>query len=103
MTEVVLMEVRDEVALLRLNRPERLNAWTAEMQTRYFDLLEECAERDDVRSIVLTGVGRGFCAGADMQNLQALSSGELIHSSGAHDDRPVTYALGIPKPVIAAI
>ena len=103
MTDVVLLEIRDEVALLRLNRPERLNAWTAEMQTRYFDLLEACAEREDVRAIVLTGVGRGFCAGADMQNLQAISSGDLTHSSGAHDDRPVTYALGIRKPVIAAI
>ena len=103
MTDVVLMEVRDEVALLTLNRPERLNAWTAEMQTRYFDLLEECAEREDVRAIVVTGAGRGFCAGADMQHLEAISSGDLTASTGAHDERPVTYALGIPKPVIAAI
>jgi enoyl-CoA hydratase/carnithine racemase len=103
MTEVVLMDVRDEVALLTLNRPERLNAWTAEMQTRYFDLLDECAEREDVRAIVVTGAGRGFCAGADMQNLEAISSGDLTQSTGAHDERAVTYALGIPKPIIAAI
>jgi enoyl-CoA hydratase/carnithine racemase len=103
MTDVVLMEVRDEVALLTLNRPERLNAWTAEMQARYFDLLDECAERDDVRAIVVTGAGRGFCAGADVQNLEAISSGDLSHSTGAQDERPVTYALGIPKPIIAAI
>jgi enoyl-CoA hydratase/carnithine racemase len=103
MTEVVLMDVRDKVALLTLNRPERLNAWTAEMQTRYFDLLEECAEREDVRAIVVTGAGRGFCAGADMENLSAISSGEFARTSGAHDDRPVTFSLGIPKPVIAAI
>jgi enoyl-CoA hydratase/carnithine racemase len=103
MTDVVLMEIGDQVAVLTLNRPERLNAWTAEMQTTYFDLLDECAERDDVRAIVLTGAGRGFCAGADMQNLEAISSGDLTQSSGAHDERPVTYALGIPKPIIAAI
>jgi len=103
MTEVVLMEARDGVATLTLNRPERLNAWTPEMQTRYFDLLEECTEREDVRAIVVTGAGRGFCAGADMQNLQSISSGDLDVSATAHDERPVTFALGIPKPVIVAI
>jgi enoyl-CoA hydratase/carnithine racemase len=103
MTEVVLIDVRDEIAVLRLNRPERLNAWTPELQTRYFDLLDQCAEREDVRVIVVTGAGRGFCAGADMDNLQSVASGELDSTSGAHDPRPVTYALGIPKPVIAAI
>jgi enoyl-CoA hydratase/carnithine racemase len=103
MTEVVLIDVREEIAVLTLNRPERLNAWTPELQTRYFDLLDECAEREDVRVIVVTGAGRGFCAGADMDNLQSVASGELENTSGAHDPRPVTYALGIPKPVIAAI
>jgi enoyl-CoA hydratase/carnithine racemase len=104
-TEVVLFDVQDDVAVLTFNRPDRLNAWTPELQTRYFDLLDECAEREDVRAIVLTGAGRGFCAGADMQSLQSLSEGEANGSAEAreHDPRPVTYALGIPKPVIAAI
>jgi enoyl-CoA hydratase/carnithine racemase len=101
--DVMLFEVDEDVAVLTFNRPERLNAWTAGMQTRYFDLLDECAEREDVRVIVLTGAGRGFCAGADMGNLEALAGGEASASSTAHDPRPVTYALGIPKPVIAAI
>jgi len=103
MTEVVLFEVQDGVALLTLNRPDRLNAWTPEMQTRYFDLLEECAAREDVRAIVLTGAGRGFCAGADMQNLEQIAGGDGERSTGVHDPRPVTFALGVPKPVIAAI
>src|ERR1700693_1189015 len=103
MTEVVLFDVQDGVALLTLNRPDRLNAWTPEMQTRYFDLLEECSAREDVRAIVLTGAGRGFCAGADMQNLEQIAGGDGERSSGVHDPRPVTFALGVPKPVIAAI
>jgi enoyl-CoA hydratase/carnithine racemase len=103
MSETVLFEVQDEVALLTFNRPDRLNAWVPEMQTRYFDLLEECASRRDVRAIVLTGAGRGFCAGADMQSLEQLAGGDAERDNGTHDARPVTFALTVPKPVIAAI
>ena len=104
MTEVVLMDVQDGVAVLTLNRPDRLNAWTGEMQIAYFDLLEQCAASEDVRAIVVTGAGRGFCAGADMQNLQSLSSGNgSQRTTGDYDARPVTFPLSIEKPVIAAI
>jgi enoyl-CoA hydratase/carnithine racemase len=112
MSEVVLREIEDDVALLTLNRPDRLNAWTPELQTLYFDLLEDCAAREDVRVIVVTGAGRGFCAGADMQHLQAVSSGEIDRAAeaavaatngDAPDTRPVAFPLSIPKPVIAAI
>lgn len=75
MGDVVLFEVDDRVALITFNRPDRLNAWTPELQTRYFDLLKECAGREDVRAIILTGAGRGFCAGADMQHLAELMAG----------------------------
>src|SRR5213080_2780759 len=104
MSDVVLMErVDDGVALLTLNRPDRLNAWTAEMQSAYFDALEDCAARDDVRAVVLTGAGRGFCAGADMANLQAIANEDVAETNGGFDSRPVTFPLSIPKPVIAAI
>jgi enoyl-CoA hydratase/carnithine racemase len=103
MSEVVLIEVDSDVAVLTLNRPERLNAWTGEMQIRYFDLLVGCAGRDDVRAIVVTGAGRGFCAGADMQNLEALAGGNGGATSSAADGRPVTFPLTIPKPIVAAI
>jgi len=103
MTDVVLRDIADGVAVLTFNRPDRLNAWTAEMQKLYFDLLDDCAARGDVRVIVVTGAGRGFCAGADMQNLEALAGGDVGATSAGHDPRPVTYALSIPKPVIAAI
>jgi enoyl-CoA hydratase/carnithine racemase len=101
--DVVLFEIQDDVAVLTFNRPDRLNAWTPELQTRYFDLLEECASRDDVRAIVLTGAGRGFCAGADMQGLEQIAGGDGERPESRPDTRPVTFALGIPKPVIAAI
>jgi enoyl-CoA hydratase/carnithine racemase len=125
MTEVVLKEVHDDgVAVLTLNRPERLNAWTGELEQTYFNLLRECAASADVRVIVVTGAGRGFCAGADMQSLQAIgdvvqgetqngdaTGGEDAHSvSGGNgaapeefEHTPQTFTLSVPKPVIAAI
>lgn len=104
MSEVVGMEVEEGVALLTLNRPERLNAWTAEMERDYFAALEECGSSQQVRAIVVTGAGRGFCAGADMQDLQALGSGELdVAAAEAQERRPQSFPLSIPKPIVAAI
>ena len=74
MDDVVRSEIRDDgVAVLTLNRPDRLNAWTYGMQIALFDLLESCADDERVRVIIITGAGRGFCPGADMEDLTALS------------------------------
>lgn len=112
-----LYEVADRVATITLNRPEKLNAWTATMEQEVRSAVEE-AERDEkVRVIVLTGAGRGFCAGADMSLLTAVASqgvddelARRIQSSGARQEgtrpdfqRKFSYFLGVAKPVIAAI
>ena len=101
MSDVVQRSIDDGVAVLTLNRPDRLNAWTGEMERAYFALLDDCAAREDVRVIVVTGAGRGFCAGADMDDLQAIGSQGI--EAADHDRRPQSHALTIPKPVIAAI
>lgn len=98
--DVVLYEVADHIATITLNRPDRLNAWTGPLGTAYFDALDRAADDPDVRVIVVTGAGRGFCAGADMDMLQGIGSGE---HRGEPEVRPHTYATSIPKPVIAAI
>ena len=103
MSEVVQSSIEDGVAVLTLNRPERLNAWTAEMERSYFDLLAECGERGDVRVIVVTGAGRGFCAGADMEELRSIGDGDLEAAARDRDTRPQAFPLSIPKPIIAAI
>jgi enoyl-CoA hydratase/carnithine racemase len=64
--ETILLEVKDQVATITLNRPERLNAWTTEMAAELSDALSACNERDEVRAVVVTGAGRAFCAGADL-------------------------------------
>jgi enoyl-CoA hydratase/carnithine racemase len=100
-SDVVLSEVSEGVALLTLNRPDRMNAWTGEMEDRYFDLLEEAEADPAVRAIVVTGAGRGFCPGADMDLLQEIGGGGGGGEAG--ERRPVTLPLSIRKPLIGAI
>jgi enoyl-CoA hydratase/carnithine racemase len=100
MSDVVLTEQRGRVRVITFNRPDRLNAWTATLGRAYFDALDAAAADADVRAIVVTGAGRGFCAGADMDTLQGISAGER---DGAPDTRPHSYATTIPKPVVAAV
>lgn len=104
MSDTVLYTAADKVATITLNRPERLNAWTGEMGTAYFDALDRAAADPDVRVIVVTGAGRGFCAGADMDMLQGIgAAGGAGGGGGQAETRQHTHALTIPKPVIAAI
>ena len=97
--QVVLYRVDDGVALVTLNRPDRLNAWTPQMEVAYFDALDAAAADESVRTIVVTGAGRGFCAGADMDALRGLGKGSTWSGSG----RLTTHALSIPKPIVAAV
>jgi len=99
MSDVVLCENRDGVLLLTLNRPDRLNAWTPEIEKRYFGFLAQANDDPTVRAIVVTGAGRGFCAGVDMEALQAIGTGATFDHSG----KPQTFPLTIEKPILAAI
>jgi enoyl-CoA hydratase/carnithine racemase len=97
--DVVLYRVEEGVAVLTLNRPERMNAITPELERRYFELLEEAGRSPEVRVIVVTGAGKGFCAGADVQALADLGAGRGWEGAG----RPQIFPTGIPKPIVAAI
>lgn len=103
MSDAVLYEVSDNTALITLNRPERLNAWNSEIHQGYFDSLDRAGADPDVRVIVVTGAGRGFCAGADMDVLQGIESGGGGDDGGEPDLRNHTHAMTIPKPIIAAV
>ena len=96
---VVLQERRDGVLLLTLNRPSRLNAWTDALEDEYFAILAAADADPEVRAVVLTGAGRGFCAGADLDDLEraAADSGTQARSL------PRSYPLTFRKPLIAAI
>ncbi len=115
--EETLYEVADRVATITLNRPDRLNAWTSVMEQEVRFAMEQAAGDDDVRVVVLTGAGRGFCAGADMSILKSAAEGgvtdrvrdrALAPRGSSPDARPdfqkkYSYFPAIGKPVIAAI
>ncbi len=71
-TTEILYGVARHVATITLNRPEKLNAWTRTMEAEVRQAMRTAAADDDVRAIVLTGAGRGFCAGADMSLLEGV-------------------------------
>jgi enoyl-CoA hydratase/carnithine racemase len=101
--QVVRYEVDRGVALVTLDRPDRLNAWTARMAEEYRWALTTADDDPAVRVVVVTGAGRGFCAGADFQALDGLAeTGEYPNPDGpvghAH-----TFPLGLGVPVIAAV
>jgi enoyl-CoA hydratase/carnithine racemase len=96
----VLCVVADGVATVTLNRPDRMNAWTHAMEVAYFDLVDALDDDPDVRAVVLTGAGRGFCPGLDADDLAARTQG-VAGQEGV--DRPITYARVLRKPLIAAI
>lgn len=100
MDELVLSSTDRGVLTLTFNRPDRLNAWTIAMGRRYFDLLEEADKDPAVRAVVVTGAGKGFCAGADFQTLGAIQTGDFDEEL---DPRPHTFPTTVRKPVIAAV
>jgi enoyl-CoA hydratase/carnithine racemase len=105
--------VQDGVAVVTLNRPDRLNAWTGVMEGEVRAAMHEAADDETVRVIVLTGAGRGFCSGADMQTLnsiQSTGSRQAAAPVGAWDPdanpnfgKTYSYFPAVPKPIIAAI
>ncbi len=105
------------VATIALNRPDKLNAWTKTMETEVRSAVESADANEDVRIIIITGEGRGFCAGADMNLLTSAmdqggdAEGKPEAASTASDSDPVernyqqrfSYLLRVTKPIVAAI
>ena len=96
----VLYAVADMVATITLNRPERNNAWTYEMERQYFAAIDRADVDTDVRVVVVTGAGKAFCPGLDVEQLRAVAAAGEIPTGGR---LPQSYALKLRKPLIAAI
>ena len=99
---LVLYEVKDGVAVLSFNRPDRANSYSVPMEVEYYRTLNECEADPQVRVIVVTGKGKTFCPGMDAGTLSAQAN-EGAASTFPHKRSPVTHPRNIRKPVIAAI
>jgi 2-(1,2-epoxy-1,2-dihydrophenyl)acetyl-CoA isomerase len=108
--EQILSEQRGAVALITLNRPEKLNAWSGTLQAELRQAITAANENPDIGAIVLTGAGRAYCAGADISAWQRDLKGEGNSGLGFGTDRPQAGAgsnwvqfIRAAKPVIAAV
>jgi 2-(1,2-epoxy-1,2-dihydrophenyl)acetyl-CoA isomerase len=104
----ILYGIEDGVATLTLNRPEKLNAYTTEMGEEAVDAFRRARADAAVRAVILTGAGRGFCAGVDLEHLKAHQAGDSAGKGPklGEEDFLTTLPLELleyPKPVIAAI
>lgn len=108
----ILYEVDRKIATITLNRPDRMNAWTPVMEHDVRNAMETASKDNDVRVIVLTGAGRAFCAGADMDALKGLDPNDIKTAQGVppfdmnrRPDWQTRYGFypSIGKPIIAML
>jgi len=118
--EEILYAAEDGIATITLNRPDKLNAWTRVMEREVREAMVAASHDDAVRVIILTGAGRGFCAGADMGGLQLAGDRSTRDSATRRVQTEIgpipggldlpedfghraSYFPTVPKPVIAAV
>jgi len=102
---------RDGIGLITLNRPERLNAINLDMLEELHVLFEQLNTVEDIRVIIITGAGRGFCSGADLRDERISSEAATLFSSAAKHlvkiqrkySRLITEMRHLPQPIIAAV
>jgi enoyl-CoA hydratase/carnithine racemase len=112
MYQHILYEARDAIATITFNRPDRMNAWTPIMERDVRNAMETARDDDKVRVIVLTGAGRAFCAGADMDALKGLDPADIRRAENIPSfdmnrraDWQTRYGFypSIAKPIIAML
>jgi 2-(1,2-epoxy-1,2-dihydrophenyl)acetyl-CoA isomerase len=103
MYETILFEVKDGVATLTLNRPDKLNSFTEQMNTDIVKACKEVARNDEIRTLLITGSGRAFCAGEDLDSVsgeQEINHGEFLRK---RYNPMIMQIHQLNKPVVAAI
>jgi 2-(1,2-epoxy-1,2-dihydrophenyl)acetyl-CoA isomerase len=102
----ILFEAQDGYALVTLNRPDRLNSFNAEMHERLRDAVAEVKRRDDIRALLLTGAGRGFCAGQDLSERAVKADAapvDLGYTLSTFYNPLIRSLREMPKPVVSAV
>jgi 2-(1,2-epoxy-1,2-dihydrophenyl)acetyl-CoA isomerase len=96
-------EIRDQIAFITLNRPDKLNAFTREMALLLQNRLDECASLHEVRAVYLTGAGKAFSAGQDLAEVIDPEGPGLTNVLREQYNPIVTRIRNLPKPVVAAV
>jgi len=106
MYQTIIFSIADSIATIKLNRPEKLNAFGGPMREEILDALEKIARDDDIRAVIVTGEGRAFSAGGDIQHLKQLRDNK--DESGfrnilSYGQKIARAMRSLGKPVIAAV
>ena len=100
----ITFDLQGQIAVLTLNRPSVYNAFNREMALELQQALDKCAENASVRSVLLTGSGKAFCAGQDLQEIKDPSSAPSFRTIlGEHYNPIISRITSLPKPVVAAV
>ncbi len=99
----IQLQHNEGLATITMNRPERLNAFNRTMALEMQEALDYCAHQDEVRALVITGNGKGFCAGQDLAELLGPDAPTMAQILSEHYNPIVTRIRNLQKPVIAAV
>src|SRR5689334_13320578 len=102
MYQTIIFTTTDSVATIKLNRPEKLNAFGGPMREEILDIFRKIAADDEIRAVIVTGEGRGFSAGGDIEHLKHLrdTKDEAGFRSLLTQGREIARAMrSLPKPV----
>lgn len=100
---VIQFSIQNSVAKIILNRPDKYNSFNKEMALSLQGILDDCAENDDVRAIVISGNGKAFCAGQDLDEATDPNGPSLNSIVGEHYNPIILKIRNIEKPIIAAV
>lgn len=103
MNDFIIFEKRDGVGLITLNRPHKYNSIVGEMALSLQDILDVCDSDDEVRSVYLTGNGKAFCAGQDLNEILDPEGPELSEIVKAHYNPIITQIRNLAKPVVCGV
>jgi len=104
--ENIEFEISEGVATLTLNRPKSLNSFTAQMHAEIRVAMQQVVEDPSIRCLVITGAGRGFCAGQDLGDRASAGDGDVVDVGKSVEENynPLIHSImGLPKPVICAV
>ena len=99
----VIFEIKDDIAFITLNRPDKLNAFNGEMALLLQNRLDECASLHEIRAVFLTGAGRAFSAGQDLAEIVDPAGPKMGQILSEHYNPVITRIRNLPKPVVAAV